>query len=342
MITRAVPHDSEHELVLECIDQAAGYHAIIALHSTRLGPAVGGTRYWSYPSVREATTDALRLSRGMTFKCAVAGLDLGGGKSVILSSPNADRTVLFRAHGRAIQSLGGRYVTGEDVGTTPMDMEIVRQETPYVAGLPSLSGDPSPVTARGVFRAIAAAAQHRWGSDSVAGRTVAVQGCGNVGGSLARLLAQAGASVLVSDIDLDRANAVARDTGGRTVPTDQIYDVAADILAPCALGGILNSNTIPQLSVAIVAGGANNQLAEEADADTLAARNILYVPDFVANAGGVMNGCREVLGWDQAASHRRVDGIFDTVLEVLQTAEREQITPHQAAYQLALRRLQSQ
>ena len=340
MITRAVAHDSEHEQVLECIDESAGYHAIIALHSTRLGPAVGGTRYWSYPSTREAITDALRLARGMTFKCAVAGLDLGGGKSVILATPDPDRTALFRAHGRAIQSLGGRYVTGEDVGTSPADMEIVRQETPHVAGLPSLSGDPSPVTARGVFRAIGAAAQYRWGSDSVAGRTVAVQGCGNVGGSLARQLAEAGASVLVSDIDLSRANAIARDTGGRTLPIDEIYDVAADILAPCALGGILNSDTIPRLNVVIVAGGANNQLAQETDADALAARDILYVPDFVANAGGVMNGCREVLGWDQAASHRRVDGIFDTVLGVLQTAVREHITPHQAAYQLALRRLQ--
>ena len=332
--------DSEHEQVLQCIDEAAGYHALIALHSTRLGPAVGGTRYWSYPSIQDALTDVLRLSRGMTFKCAVAGLDLGGGKAVMLAAPNPNRTALFRAHGRAVHSLGGRFVTGEDVGTSPPDMEIVRLETPYVAGLPALSGDPSPVTARGVFRAIAAAVSYRWGSDSLGGRTVLVQGCGNVGSSLARQLAAAGASVVVSDIDQARARIVAADTGGRTVAPDEIYDVAADVFAPCALGAILNSDTIPRLKVEIVAGGANNQLAHESDADALAGRDILYVPDYVANAGGVMNGCRELLGWDQQSSASRVDGIFNTVLTVLETARGERITPHQAAHHLALQRLQ--
>ena len=332
--------DSEHEQVLQCIDEAARYHALIALHSTRLGPAVGGTRYWSYPSIQEALTDVLRLSRGMTFKCAVAGLDLGGGKAVILARPHPNRTALFRAHGRAVHSLEGRFVTGEDVGTSPSDMAIVRQETPHVAGLPALSGDPSPVTARGVFRAIAAAAFYRWGGDSLGGHTVLVQGCGNVGSSLARQLAQAGASVVVSDIDQARAQIVAADTGGRTVAPDEVYDVVADVFAPCALGAILNPDTIPRLKVEIVAGGANNQLAHESDADALAGRDILYVPDYVANAGGVMNGCRELLGWDQQSSASRVDGIFNTVLTILETARAERITPQQAAHQLALQRLQ--
>ena len=340
MKIQSIPTDSEHELVVECIDQSAGYHAIIAIHSTVLGPAVGGTRLWSYASLADATSDALRLSRGMTLKCAAAGLDLGGGKSVILLPEKAiNREALFRAHGRAIESLGGRYVTAEDVGTTPTDMEYVRRETRFVAGLPSQSGDPSPVTARGVFRAITAAALHRWGSESLESRTVILQGCGNVGRNLARQLAAAGASVVVTDIDPTRAARTAAELGGAMVAPDAVYDVTADIFAPCALGGILNQATVPRLSVSIVAGAANNQLAGEQDALELARRGILYVPDFIANVGGVINGCREIAGWAPLRAAERVEAIYDTTLAVLRDAERDGITPAEAATRLVSARL---
>src|SRR5829696_4587071 len=253
-----------HEQVVLCHDPAAAYRGIIAIHSTTLGPALGGTRFWQYASSEEAIVDALRLARGMTYKNAVAGLNLGGGKSVIIgNNRTADREMIFRAHGRFVESLGGRYITAEDVGTSTADMDYVHMETDYVSGLAGKSGDPSPVTAHGVFRAIQASAKERWGSDDLTGKTVAIQGCGSVGRYLATELHDAGAKLIVTDIDPVRAKGVASETGATVVEPDAIYDVEADIFAPCALGGIINDDTVPRLNVEIVAGGANNQLLEE-------------------------------------------------------------------------------
>src|SRR6266498_1182789 len=226
-----------HEQVMMCSDPSCGYRGVIAVHSTRLGPALGGTRFWNYPTDEEAVTDALRLSRGMTYKNAVAGLHLGGGKSVIIGdNRTVDRKPIFRAHGRFVESLGGRYITAEDVGTSTRDMDFVHLETDHVAGLASKSGDPSPVTAHGVFRAIQASAKERWGDDDISDKTVAVQGCGHVGYFLAKELHEAGAKLVVTDIDADRVKRVVSDFGARPVKTDDIYGVDADIFAPCALG----------------------------------------------------------------------------------------------------------
>ncbi|MFL6231696.1 MAG: Leu/Phe/Val dehydrogenase [Thermoanaerobaculia bacterium] len=328
-----------HERVVFCRDPEAGYRAFIAVHSTAAGMAVGGTRYWRYVHETDALTDALRLSRGMTYKNLMAGLPLGGGKSVILRGGDPaeeNREAVFRAHGRAIERLGGLYLTAEDVGTSPAEMEIIRQETQHVAGL---LGDPSPDTARGVLRAMAAAAFHRWGSDGLAGRTVAIQGCGNVGFHLALGLAEAGARLIVADVDSGRVRRTVEATGTRAVDPGEIHRVEADIFAPCALGGILSSETIPGLRVEIVAGAANNQLWTEEDGRRLSGRGILYAPDYVANAGGVIGGCREILGWSEAESRRRIDGIYDTLLDVLRSGEAEGLPPHAAADRLAEERM---
>src|SRR6476469_4500784 len=259
-----------HEQLVLCQDSASGYRGIVAVHSTVLGPGLGGTRFWSYASDEEAIVDALRLARGMTYKNAVAGLNLGGGKSVIIGdSKTADREMIFRAHGRFVESLGGRYITAEDVGTSTADMDFVHMETDYVAGLAGRSSDPSPVTAHGVFRAIQASAKQRWGSDDLSTKTVSVQGCGHVGYYLAKELHEAGAKLIVTDIDADRVKQVVSDFGARAVAPDEIYGAQADIFAPCALGGIINDKTIPQLKFEIVSGGANNQLLEERHGDIL-------------------------------------------------------------------------
>ena len=253
-----------HEQLVICNDSSAGYRGIIAIHSTTLGPALGGTRFWQYATDEEAIVDALRLARGMTYKNAVAGLNLGGGKSVIIgNNKTTDREMIFRAHGRFVESLGGRYITAEDVGTSTADMDFVHMETKNVAGLAGRSGDPSPVTAHGVFRAIQASAKERWGSDDLSTKTVSVQGAGHVGYYLMKELHEAGAKLIVTDIDAERVKQVVAEFGARSVAPDDIYAVQADIFAPCALGGIINDKTIPQLKVEIVAGAANNVLLEE-------------------------------------------------------------------------------
>src|SRR5947199_9368829 len=247
-----------HEQLVLCQDSASGYRGIVAIHSTVLGPALGGTRFWSYGTDEEAIIDALRLARGMTYKNAVAGLNLGGGKSVIIGdNKTAEREMIFRAHGRFVESLGGRYITAEDVGTSTADMDYVHMETEYVSGLAGRSGDPSPVTAHGVFRAIQASAKERWGSDDFSEKTIAIQGCGHVGYYLAKELHEAGAKLVVTDIDAERVKRVVTEFGARPVSADEIYSVQADIFAPCALGAIVNDKTIPQLKVEIVAGAAN-------------------------------------------------------------------------------------
>jgi len=331
----------DHERVLSGRDEAAGYRGIIAIHSTRLGPALGGARFWNYATEADALTDVLRLSRGMTYKNALAGLPFGGGKSIITGDNKATRRAeIFRAHGRFVETLAGLYITAEDVGTGTADMEYVRLETEHVAGLADRSGDPSPVTAHGVFRAMQAAAQHRWGTDKLAGRRVALQGCGHVGRYLAKELHEAGAKLIVSDVDREKAERVVVELGADSVAPEEIYAVAADVFAPCALGGILNDETISQLKVEIVAGAANNQLLDKRHGESLEARGILYAPDYAANAGGVINGCIELLGWEQAESRAKVETIYDTLLEIFQLAETTGIPTYQAADQLAEARLQ--
>jgi leucine dehydrogenase len=329
-----------HEQVVLCHDLAAGYRGIIAIHSTVLGPALGGTRFWNYATDDEAIVDALRLARGMTYKNAVAGLNLGGGKSVIIGdNKTTNRELLFRAHGRFVESLGGRYITAEDVGTSTADMDYVHMETKNVSGLAGRSGDPSPVTAHGVFRAIQASAKERWGKDDITNRTIAVQGCGHVGYFLAKELHEAGAKLVVTDIDADRVKRVTSEFGARAVAPEEIYGVQADIFAPCALGAIINDKTLPQLKVEIVAGAANNQLLEERHGDTLEQKGILYAPDYVANAGGVINVYSELAGWTSARAFRKADEIYDTVLRVFSIAKADKVPTYQAADRLAEQRI---
>src|SRR5687767_8059151 len=331
-----------HEQVVLCHDPAAKYRGIIAIHSTILGPALGGTRFWSYASDEEAVVDALRLARGMTYKNAVAGLNLGGGKSVIIGDNRTkSRELLFRAHGRFVESLGGRYITAEDVGTSTADMDYVHMETKSVSGLAGRSGDPSPVTAHGVFRAIQAAAKERWGKDDVADRTIAVQGCGHVGYYLAKELHESGSRLIVTDIDGERVRRAVNEFGAKAVAPDEIYGVKADIFAPCALGAVINDRTIPQLKVDVVAGAANNQLAEPRHGDVLEEKGLLYAPDYVANAGGVINVYSELAGWDSSRSLRKADEIYDTILGVFEIAKQDGLPTYQAADRLAERRLKA-
>jgi leucine dehydrogenase len=335
--------DMGHEQLVMCHDRTSGYRGIIAIHDTTLGPALGGTRFWDYKSEQDAIIDVLRLAKGMTYKNAVAGLNLGGGKAVIIGDNRTTRReMLFRAHGRFVESLGGRYITAEDVGTSSADMDFVHMETDYVSGLPTRSGDPSPVTARGVFRALQASARTRWGSDDVAGKTVAVQGLGNVGYYLCRELQAAGAKLVVTDIDVAKARRAVDETRATLVEPDAIYDVRADIFAPCALGGIINDETLPRLEVEIIAGGANNQLLdEERHGEALEKRGILYAPDFVANAGGVINVYGEIAGWTPQRALRKADEIYDTTLSVFEIAKEQGIPTYLAADRLAERRLRA-
>jgi leucine dehydrogenase len=332
---------SGHELLLFGRDRANGYFGIIAIHSTALGPAVGGARFWNYASEEEAVTDALRLSRGMTYKNALAGLPFGGGKSIIIGdNKTAKRESLFRAHGRFVETLCGRYITAEDVGTSPTDMEFVRRETSHVAGLIGCSGDPSPITARGVFRAIKASVKYQWGSDDLSGTCVALQGCGHVGYYLAKNLREAGARLIATDVDTEKLTRVVEEFDAVAARPDEIYGVSADIFAPCALGGIINDSTIEQLHARIIAGAANNQLLEERHGDALAEKGILYAPDYAANAGGIINGCIELLGWEPASALRKVDEIYDTILTIFEIARVDRIPTSKAADRLAENRLQ--
>ena len=332
-----------HEQVVLCSDPASGYRGIIAIHSTALGPAVGGTRWWTYPSDEAAMTDALRLSRGMSFKNALADLPLGGGKSVILGGPSAvDRPAVLRAHGRFIDRLHGLYITAEDMGTSAADMEFIAETTRYVAGRTGISGDPSPHTARGVFRAMQAGAKVKWGSDQLAGKIVALQGCGNVGYHLAGQLHRAGAHLIASDIDPVKVARVVAEFGATEGPVGRIHAVPADIFAPCALGAVINDASLPDLTVGLICGGANNQLLEPRHGAALADRKIVYVPDYVANAGGVLfGGSIEVLKFTIPATLTRIDAIYDTTLMVLDRAATEGIPPSEAADRLAQEKIQS-
>jgi len=334
--------EHDHEQLVFCHEPSANYRGIIAIHDTTLGPALGGTRVWSYRSEAEAIVDALRLARGMTYKAAVAGLTLGGGKAVILKPEgDVDREALFRAHGRFVESLGGRYITAEDVGTSPIDMDYVHMETNHVVGLQGKSGDPSPVTAFGVYSGIKACAKTVFGSDGLADRTVAVMGLGHVGYHLCKHLAEEGARVIVTDIDKAKVERVVQEFDAKAVAPEAIYASKADIFAPCALGAVVNDETLTQFKCRIVAGGANNVLAEERHGDALEKMGILYAPDYVINAGGLINVNAELVGWPLERAKAKAGDIYDTLLRVFEIAKREKIPTYRAADRLAERRIEA-
>lgn len=333
----------EYEQVAFCHDRATGLRAIIAIHSTRLGPALGGCRFYDYPTEDDAVEDVLRLARAMTYKSAAAGLDLGGGKSVIIGEPAKLKSeALLRSFARYVDSLSGRYLVAEDVGTSQADMDLMLRESRFVTGTsPSLggSGDPSPVTSWGVLHALRAVAEHLDGEASLVGRRVVVVGVGKVGGALVRHLVTEGAMVTVADVDGVAVRRLVEELGVQPVDVTRAHEVECDILSPCALGGGLNAATIPALRCRAVAGGANNQLAAEADGGRLAERGIVYVPDFICNAGGVINVAEELVGYDRDRALARVEGIQQTVTAVLRTASSEGVTTELAAERVAEARI---
>ena len=334
----------DYEQLVFCQDEVSGLKAIIAIHDTTLGPALGGTRMWTYESEDAAIEDALRLARGMTYKNAAAGLNLGGGKAVIIGDPRKDKNEeMFRAFGRYIQGLNGRYITAEDVGTTVEDMDIIHEETDYVTGIsPAFgsSGNPSPVTAYGCFVGMKAAAKEAFGTDSLEGLTVSVQGVGNVAYHLCRHLHEAGAKLIVTDINKEAVKRAVDDFGATAVNTDEIYGVNADIFAPCALGAVINSETIPQLKVKVVAGSANNQLKAEKDGDELHERGIIYAPDYVINAGGVINVADELNGYNRERAMKKVEMIYHNIERTIDISKRDRIPTYRAADRMAEERIQ--
>jgi leucine dehydrogenase len=335
----------DHEQVIFCHDEAAGLRAIIAIHNTTLGPAIGGTRMWNFPSEEAALEDVLRLSRGMTYKSAAAGLNLGGGKAVILADPKKDKSeALFRSFGRFVEGLGGRYITAEDVGTTVHDMELVRMETGYVTGISRAlggSGDPSPVTALGVYEGMKACVKRVMARDTLEGLTVAVQGVGHVGYHICQHLHREGARIIVADVDAEALKRVAEDFNVQVVSPGDIYAQTCDIFAPCALGGVINDGTIPKLKCRIIAGAANNVLEDEEDnAASLEKRKILYAPDYVLNAGGLINVANELQGYNRERAIQQAGGIYDILSRVFELADREKVTTVQAANTLAERRIE--
>ena len=333
--------EHSHEQLVFCHEPSAGYRGIIAIHNTTLGPALGGTRFWNYRSDEEAVVDALRLARGMTYKASVAGLNLGGGKSVIIGdNRNPRREMIFRAHGRFVESLGGRYITAEDVGTSVEDMDYVKMETEAVTGVAGGSGDPSPVTAYGVYRGIKACAKERYGSDSLSGMSVAVQGTGHVGYYLCKYLSQEGAALTVTDIDEARVQRVVEEFGATPVGPDEIYGVDAQIFAPCALGAIVNDDTIAEFRFEIIAGAANNQLAQERHGDLLHKRGILYAPDYVINAGGLINVYGELNDWTAEQARRKAGEIYDTLGQIFELAKQDGLPTYEAADRVAERRIE--
>jgi leucine dehydrogenase len=344
--TDSYPEALDHEDVVVRRGRRSGLYTFVAVHSTFRGPSLGGCRLWGYSDARHALRDALRLSRAMTFKSAVADLPLGGGKGVIMTAPGAElhgelRTAALLDFGDAVESLGGRYITAEDVGTSSRDMRVIAQQTQHVAGLPARmggSGDPSPFTALGVESAIRACCQRVFGSSSLRGRSVAVVGLGHVGSRVAKRCARAGAQLVVGDIDQGKRR-LAEDLGAQWLEPEQALEAEVDVVAPCALGGVLDRETVPRLRCRIVAGAANNQLAGEFVADLLSAREILWAPDFVVNAGGIINIAEEQHGYDAGAARRRVRRIGEILLEIFDRADAEAVTPLAAAMDLARTRL---
>ncbi len=337
----------EHENLFFCFDKPSGLKAIIGIHSTVLGPALGGTRFYNYPDEAAAVRDVIRLSRGMTYKAAISGINLGGGKAVILGDPRKlGGEALWRRYGRFVQSLNGKYITAEDVGTSTSDMEFVAMESSHVAGKPSWmggGGDPSPVTAYGVYLGMKSALKEVFGRDTLTGRRVAVEGAGHVGSHLIERLCKEGARVWVSDIDQDRLESVCRRTGAQATGTDELYDLDVDVYSPCAMGATLNDQSIARLKCMVIAGAANNQLEDEhIHGAQLMEKGILYCPDFLINAGGLINCYAEYLGnYQREHALEMTEIIYSRNSEILQRASANHITPHKAAIELAENRLQS-
>ncbi|SMO40680.1 Leu/Phe/Val dehydrogenase [Melghirimyces algeriensis] len=335
----------DYEQLMFCQDEDSGLKAIIAIHDTTLGPALGGTRMWTYESEEDAIVDALRLARGMTYKAAASGLNLGGGKAVIIGDPKKDKNeMMFRAFGRFIQGLNGRYITAEDVGTTVQDMDIIHEETHFVTGVsPAFgsSGNPSPVTAFGVYHGMKAAAKEAFGDDSLRGKTVAVQGVGSVSYHLCKFLNDEGVNLIVTDINPENVERAVHDFGAETVEPDAIYDVDCDVFSPCALGAIINDDTIDRLKCKVIAGSANNQLKEERHGDILNEKGIVYAPDYVINAGGLINVADELLGYNRERAMKKVENIYHTITRIFEIAKRDQIPTYKAADRMAEERIQS-
>mgnify|MGYP000309555386 CR=1 FL=1 len=337
---------NDHELVLFCQDSYTGLRAIIAVHNSTLGPGLGGIRMWPYATDEEALTDVLRLSRGMTFKASAAGLNLGGGKAVIIGDARKMKNEAFmRRMGKFVHNLSGKYICAEDVGMTVQDMGWIREETPHVTGVSQSmggSGDPSPVTAYGVYMGMKASMQRVTGSDSMNGKSVIVQGVGSVGRNLVELLRKEDAKVFINDIHQPSLEKVSQQHGATIISADEVYSTSADVYAPCALGATLNPDTINQLDVAIVAGAANNQLLDEArDGKALLDKGILYAPDFVINAGGLINISQEVAGQEYSRDRaiEMTEVIYDTTSRIFDLAQQEGITPHAAAQKVAEKRI---
>lgn len=329
----------DHEQIVFCSDPRSGLKAIICIHDTSLGPAVGGCRMWEYNTDEGALVDALRLSRGMSYKNAMAGLKMGGGKSVIIGNAKSHKSeALFRTFGRYIESLSGRYITAEDVGITPEDMAIVNKETNYVVGLEGKSGDPSPVTAYGVYIGMKSAVKHRLGTDSLDGIKVAVQGAGHVGHYLCQHLVEEGAKIFITDINKESVDKVVADCGATPVDINDIYGLDVDVYAPCALGATVNDDTIPRLKASVIAGCANNVLAEDRHGEELRKRGILYAPDYVINAGGIINVSFEE-NYNKDVAIKKVDEIYGTLTEIFEKAEAEDKTTNIVADELARKRI---
>jgi leucine dehydrogenase len=333
-----------HEQVVFCHDKDTGLKAIIGIHDTTLGPALGGTRMWAYNNEWEALNDVLRLSRGMTFKSALAGLNLGGGKAVIIGDAKTQKTPeLMRKFGEFIHKLSGKYITAEDVGMTTQDMDTVREVTPYVAGISEAkggSGNPSPVTAYGTYMGMKAAAKFKYGNDALAGKHVVVQGIGHVGEVLVDYLTKENAKVTIVDINRSRLEEVSSKYNANIYEGNNLFELDMDIYAPCALGATINDNTISQLKATIVAGAANNQLANEnIHGNILKEKGIVYAPDFLINAGGIINVYREIAKYDEAEAMKRTENIYNTTLEILNMADLQNITTNEAAKSLAIQRI---
>lgn len=333
-----------HEQVIYCSNKECGLKAIIAIHNTALGPALGGTRMWNYSSEDLALRDVLRLSRGMTYKAAMAGLNLGGGKAVIIGdSATQKNEQMFRCFGRYVDGLAGRYITAEDVGTDVRDMEYVRMETKYVTGISKAiggSGDPSPVTAYGVYVGIKACAKEKWGNDSLKGRKIAVQGAGQVARYLCEHLYNEGAEIFLTDIVEEKIKRALETVKATVVKPEDIYDVDAEIFAPTALGAIINDKTIPKFKFQIIAGGANNQLEDEdKHGKALLDKGIIYAPDYVINAGGLINVANELEGYRQDRAMKQAEGIYDSIARILQISKNEKIPAHSASNKIAEERI---
>ena len=335
-------HASGHEQIVFCNNSEVGLKAIIAIHNTTLGPALGGLRMWPYGSEQEALDDVLRLSRGMTYKASVSGLNLGGGKAVIIGDPRQDKSeALFRAFGKFIDTLNGRYITAEDVGIDVNDMEFIFQETNNVVGVHQVhggSGDPSPFTAYGTMQGIRAALQYKYGNEDVGQYSFAVQGAGHVGLHLVRLLREEGAKVFVTDIDQEAIDACV-ELGAEAVGLEEIYDAEADVFSPCALGSVINEQTIPRLKFKIVAGAANNQLADDVAGDELARRGIVYAPDYAVNAGGLMNVSIEFEGYSEERAYRMTRTIYYNIGRIFAIADRDGISSWRASDRMAEERI---